>query len=62
MIVFGLHVEEFEYAFRLDGPYAPEKGLLFSRDNILIDPYAKAITGQSTWGKKIRRTATGPGS
>ena len=25
MIVFGLDVEEFEYAFRLDGPYEPEK-------------------------------------
>lgn len=53
MIVFGLNVEEFEYAFRLDGPYIPEKGLLFNQKNILIDPYAKAITGQSTWGKKI---------
>ena len=53
MIVFGMDVEEFEYAFRLDGPWAPEKGLLFSKKNILIDPYAKAITGQSTWGKKV---------
>lgn len=53
MIVFGLDVEEFEYAFRLDGPWDPEKGLLFSKKNILIDPYAKAITGQSTWGKKV---------
>ena len=53
MIVFGLDVEEFEYAFRLDGPWDPEKGLLFSKKNVLIDPYAKAITGQSTWGKKV---------
>lgn len=53
MIVFELNVEEFEYAFRLDGPYIPEKGLLFDRRNIVVDPYAKAITGQSTWGKKI---------
>lgn len=53
MIVFGLNVEDFEYAFRLDGPYDPEKGLLFDKNNILIDPYAKAITGQSTWGKKV---------
>lgn len=55
MIVFGLDVEEFEYAFRLDGPYAPEKGLLFDKNHILIDPYAKAITGQSTWGKKVSK-------
>ena len=53
IFIFGLDVEEFEYAFRLDGPYDPKKGLLFRKDNILIDPYAKAITGQSTWGKKV---------
>ena len=29
MIVFGLKITEFEYAYRLDGPYQPEKGLLF---------------------------------
>lgn len=52
IFIFELDVEEFEYAFRLDGPYNPEKGLLFSKDNILIDPYAKAIIGQSTWGRK----------
>ena len=52
MIVFGLNVEEFEYAYRLDGPYDPGKGLLFDRNHILLDPYAKAVTGQSTWGKK----------
>lgn len=54
MIIFGLDVTQFEYAFRLDGPYDPEKGLLFSKKNILIDPYAKAITGQSQWGKKVQ--------
>lgn len=54
MIIFGLDVEQFEYAFRLDGPYDPAKGLLFDKKNILIDPYAKAITGQSRWGKKVQ--------
>ena len=52
MIVFGLQIEEFEYAYRVDGPYCPKKGLLFDKKNILLDPYAKAVTGQSTWGKK----------
>lgn len=28
MIVYGLNIEEFEYAYRVDGPYRPEKGLL----------------------------------
>lgn len=50
MIVFGLHIEEFEYAYRLDGPYNPEKGLLFDKNKYLLDIYAKAVTGQSVWG------------
>lgn len=52
MIVFGLDIEEFEYAYRVDGPYDEKKGLLFDRDRFLLDPYAKAVTGQSVWGKK----------
>ena len=31
MIVFGLNIEEFEYAYRIDGPYKPEKGLLYNK-------------------------------
>ena len=50
MIVYGLNIEEFEYAYRVDGPYRPEKGLLFDKSNILLDPYAKAVAGQRTWG------------
>ncbi len=52
MIVFGLHITDFEYAYRLDGPYDPQKGLLFNKDNVLLDIYAKAVTGQSVWGTK----------
>ena len=51
MIVFKLNIEEFEYAYRVDGPYEPEKGLIFDRTRYLLDPYAKAVTGQSQWGK-----------
>ena len=52
MIVFGLDIEEFEYAYRLDGPYDPKKGLLFDKKNVLLDIYAKAVTGQSVWGPR----------
>ncbi len=51
MIVFKLNIEEFEYAYRVDGPYEPEKGLIFDKTRYLLDPYAKAVTGQSAWGK-----------
>lgn len=55
MIVFGLNIEEFEYAFRLDGLLKPEQGLLFDPSKPLLDPYAKAITGQSVWGVKQQK-------
>lgn len=50
MIVYELNIDEFEYAYRVDGPYCPEKGLLFDKNKILLDPYAKAVAGQRTWG------------
>ena len=49
MIVFDLDIEEFEYAYRLDGPYDEKKGLRFDKNKILLDPYARAVTGQSQW-------------
>lgn len=52
MIVFGLDIEEFEYAYIVDGPYDPKKGHIFDETNILLDPYAKAVSGQSNWGEK----------
>lgn len=50
MIVFGLNINDFEYAYRLDGPYNPKEGLLFNKENVLLDIYAKAVTEQRIWG------------
>ena len=61
MIVFGLDVEEFEYAFRLDGPWDPEKGLLFSKKNVLIDPSPRPSPARAPGGRRCWRMATGPG-
>ena len=33
------------YGYRLDGEYAPAKGHRFDKTKLLIDPYAKAISG-----------------
>lgn len=52
VLVYGLKIEKFEYAYRFDGEYNPEKGLLFNKENIILDPYAKAVTGQRKWGEK----------
>ncbi|MCB7318487.1 glycogen debranching protein [Lacrimispora sp. 210928-DFI.3.58] len=53
MIVFGLNIEDFEYAYRIDGPCNPEKGLIYDKKAILLDPYARAVAGQHIWGEKI---------
>jgi isoamylase len=34
------------YGYRVDGPWEPEQGLRFNAAKLLVDPYAKAITGQ----------------
>lgn len=52
MLVFDIKPDEFEYAFSFDGPYEPAKGLLFNEENVLIDPYSRAVTGQRKWGEK----------
>lgn len=36
------------YLWRMDGPFLPEKGHRFNRYLFLLDPFAKAITGQFT--------------
>ena len=37
------------YGYRVHGPYAPEKGLRFNSNKLLLDPYAKTIAGQIRW-------------
>ena len=34
MIVFGLDIEDLEYAYRMDGPYNPKKGFIFDKNKI----------------------------
>ncbi len=37
------------YGYRVDGPYAPEEGHRFNRNKLLIDPYAKGVSGKIRW-------------
>ncbi len=52
MIVFGINIYDFEYAYHVDGPYDPARGMIFDKTKPLLDPYAKAVVGQSVWGEK----------
>jgi glycogen operon protein len=37
------------YGFRVHGPYAPDQGHRFNPSKLLLDPYAKALTGSLRW-------------
>src|SRR5712671_4513218 len=37
------------YGYRVQGPHAPREGHRFNPAKLLIDPYAKAITGRVVW-------------
>jgi glycogen operon protein len=37
------------YAFRVDGPYEPARGLRFNRDVLLLDPYARSLERTERW-------------
>ncbi len=52
MIVYDLNFERLEYGYRMDGPYDPPNGYRFDRTKVLLDPYAKLISGRSVWGRK----------
>ncbi len=53
IMIFGIDIYETEYCYRLDGDYNPQKGLLFDKEKNLLDPYARAVTGQSIWGQRV---------
>jgi glycogen operon protein len=50
MIVFGLDYEDLEYGYRIDGPYEAAQGHRFDKNKVLMDPYARLISGRDVWG------------
>ncbi|MGO9962339.1 MAG: glycogen debranching protein GlgX [Acidimicrobiales bacterium] len=41
------------YGYRVLGPYAPERGYRFNPNKLLIDPYAKAVSGPIRWSDDL---------
>ncbi|MCF6526239.1 glycogen debranching protein GlgX [Streptomyces sp. JJ36] len=41
------------YGFRVHGPYAPEHGHRCNSAKLLLDPYAKAMSGQVDWDEAV---------
>ena len=50
IVVYDLDYEDLEYGFKIDGPFDPSQGNRFNPDNILMDPYARVISGRDEWG------------
>lgn len=42
-----------QYGFRMDGRYAPAEGHRFNPNKLLIDPYAKKLTGHPVWNDAL---------
>ena len=41
------------YGYRVDGPYEPTSGHRFNPSKLLIDPYAKAVSGPIRWSDDL---------
>ncbi|HEY3942146.1 MAG TPA: glycogen debranching protein GlgX [Acidimicrobiales bacterium] len=41
------------YGYRVDGPYEPQRGHRFNPAKLLIDPYAKALSGTIRWSDEL---------
>jgi isoamylase len=41
------------YGYRVHGPFEPDAGHRFNPTKLLIDPYAKQLVGQLTWGPEL---------
>ncbi|MBC9247599.1 glycogen debranching protein GlgX [Paracoccus sp. 11-3] len=42
-----------QYGFRVHGPYEPQNGHRFNPHKLLIDPYAKRLTGHPIWNDAL---------
>ncbi|HZU22700.1 MAG TPA: glycogen debranching protein GlgX [Terriglobales bacterium] len=42
-----------QYGYRVHGPFEPKRGLRFNPAKLLVDPYAKAVSGAIDWTKPI---------
>ena len=47
------------YGYRVYGPYAPQEGHRFNPAKLVLDPYAKAITGTVNWSDALFGYAIG---
>ena len=56
--VKGVHPGQL-YGYRVHGPYEPESGLRFNPSKLLMDPYARALSGRVNWEAPVFGYQTG---
>ncbi|MEG1292138.1 MAG: glycogen debranching protein GlgX, partial [Lachnospiraceae bacterium] len=52
IIVFDIDYVEVEYGYQMDGKFEPDSGYWFNKEKILLDPYAKSVSGRAVWGEE----------
>ena len=52
IMVFDLNWEETEYGYRFDGPYDLKAGHRYDKSKIVLDPYAKLVSGREEWHRR----------
>jgi glycogen operon protein len=52
MTVLDLDYTGIEYGYIMDGPFSPKEGHYFDPSKVLLDPYAKAVSGRDVWGEE----------
>ena len=54
MTVFDLDPNGIEYGYRMDGPFNPHAGHRFDPRHILLDPFARAVSGRELFRAPLR--------
>lgn len=49
IFVHGLNYEKIEYGFRMGGEYDKVRELRYQPECVLLDPYAKSVSGRNSW-------------
>ncbi len=49
IMLFDLDWENIEYGYRFDGPYDLKNGYCFDKSKVVLDPYAKLVSGRDKW-------------
>ncbi len=52
MTVLDIDYSNIEYGYIMYGPYSPKEGHYFDPSKVLLDPYAKAVSGRDIYGEE----------